>query len=106
MPSAVQNLRDSDPNMQVLGAAFIQHECYNDTDAKNEVLLIDIFSAFFFSEMEHILLKYGNRFLYSSDLKEPLLFISFHPVNLQVAQYLHNMWTLPCEPYRKYTVKV
>ncbi|XP_029993011.1 plakophilin-3a isoform X2 [Sphaeramia orbicularis] len=37
MPSAVQNLRDPDPNVQVIGAAYIQHECYNDADAKNEV---------------------------------------------------------------------
>ncbi|CAG05522.1 unnamed protein product, partial [Tetraodon nigroviridis] len=34
MPSAVQYLSDSDPEMQVLGAAYIQHECYNDSDAK------------------------------------------------------------------------
>ncbi|XP_071376293.1 plakophilin-3a [Centroberyx affinis] len=37
MPTAVQYLRDSDPNMQVLGAAYIQHECYNNNDAKLEV---------------------------------------------------------------------
>ncbi|XP_076026086.1 plakophilin-3a isoform X2 [Genypterus blacodes] len=37
MQTAVQYLRESDPNMQVLGAAYIQHECYNDKDAKNEV---------------------------------------------------------------------
>ncbi|XP_029289670.1 plakophilin-3 [Cottoperca gobio] len=37
MASAVQNLRESDLDLQVLGAAYIQHECYNDTDAKNEV---------------------------------------------------------------------
>ncbi|KAM9352566.1 plakophilin-3a isoform 2-T2 [Symphorus nematophorus] len=37
MASAVQNLRESDPELQVLGAAYIQHECYNDSDAKNEV---------------------------------------------------------------------
>lgn len=37
MPSAVQNLRENDPNMQLLGAAYIQHECYNDNDAKDEV---------------------------------------------------------------------
>uniref|UniRef100_A0A8C4FG29 Plakophilin-3 n=1 Tax=Dicentrarchus labrax TaxID=13489 RepID=A0A8C4FG29_DICLA len=37
MPTAVQYLREADPEMQVLGAAYIQHECYNDSDAKNEV---------------------------------------------------------------------
>ncbi|KAM3870561.1 plakophilin-3a [Diretmus argenteus] len=37
MPTAVLYLRESDPNMQVLGAAYIQHECYNNSDAKNEV---------------------------------------------------------------------
>ncbi|KAF7658617.1 hypothetical protein LDENG_00009900 [Lucifuga dentata] len=37
MLTAVQYLRESDANMQVLGAAYIQHECYNDADAKNEV---------------------------------------------------------------------
>ncbi|XP_076588345.1 plakophilin-3a isoform X1 [Chaetodon auriga] len=37
MPTAVQNLREPDPELQVLGAAYIQHECYNDSDAKNEV---------------------------------------------------------------------
>uniref|UniRef100_A0A3Q2ZMB0 Plakophilin 3a n=1 Tax=Hippocampus comes TaxID=109280 RepID=A0A3Q2ZMB0_HIPCM len=34
---AVQYLREPDPDLQVLGAAYIQHECYNDSDAKNEV---------------------------------------------------------------------
>ncbi|XP_067356087.1 plakophilin-3a isoform X2 [Channa argus] len=37
MASAVQNLRDPDYDVQVLGAAYIQHECYNDNNAKNEV---------------------------------------------------------------------
>ncbi|XP_026166836.1 plakophilin-3a isoform X2 [Mastacembelus armatus] len=37
MASAVQHLREPDHEMQVLGAAYIQHECYNDNDAKNEV---------------------------------------------------------------------
>ncbi|XP_070762770.1 plakophilin-3a [Enoplosus armatus] len=37
MPAAVQHLRESDPELQVLGAAYIQHECYNDNDAKVEV---------------------------------------------------------------------
>lgn len=38
MAMAIQNLREPDPELQVLGAAYIQHECYNDSDAKNEVL--------------------------------------------------------------------
>ncbi|XP_022611663.1 plakophilin-3 isoform X1 [Seriola dumerili] len=37
MSTAVQHLRESDHDLQVLGAAYIQHECYNDSDAKNEV---------------------------------------------------------------------
>nr|XP_033490177.1 plakophilin-3a [Epinephelus lanceolatus] len=37
MPTAVQNLREPDHDLQVLGAAYIQHECYNNSDAKNEV---------------------------------------------------------------------
>lgn len=41
MATAVQNLRESDPELQVLGAAYIQHECYNDSDAKIEVLQTD-----------------------------------------------------------------
>uniref|UniRef100_A0A3Q1BET5 Plakophilin 3a n=1 Tax=Amphiprion ocellaris TaxID=80972 RepID=A0A3Q1BET5_AMPOC len=37
MPTAVQNLREPDPELQVLGAAYIQHQCYNDSDSKEEV---------------------------------------------------------------------
>uniref|UniRef100_A0A8C3G6P9 Plakophilin 3a n=1 Tax=Cyclopterus lumpus TaxID=8103 RepID=A0A8C3G6P9_CYCLU len=37
MPTAVQNLREPDHDLQVLGAAYIQHECYNDSEAKDEV---------------------------------------------------------------------
>ncbi|XP_068459825.1 plakophilin-3a [Clinocottus analis] len=37
MATAVQHLRDPDLNLQVLGAAYIQHECYNDSEAKDEV---------------------------------------------------------------------
>ncbi|KAM6926801.1 plakophilin-3a [Lycodopsis pacificus] len=37
MPTAVQNLREPDHELQVLGAAYIQHECYNDNEAKDEV---------------------------------------------------------------------
>ncbi|XP_061891948.1 plakophilin-3a [Entelurus aequoreus] len=37
MATAVQYLGEPDPDLQVLGAAYIQHECYNDSDAKNEV---------------------------------------------------------------------
>ncbi|XP_053175666.1 plakophilin-3a [Scomber japonicus] len=39
MATAVQYLREPDADLQVLGAAYIQHECYNDSDAKNEVRL-------------------------------------------------------------------
>lgn len=28
----------SDPNLQVLGAAYIQHKCYSDAAAKKQVL--------------------------------------------------------------------
>ncbi|KAM4617634.1 plakophilin-3 isoform 2-T3 [Discoglossus pictus] len=34
MSSAVKYLMASDPNLQVLGAAYIQHRCYSDTEAK------------------------------------------------------------------------
>lgn len=37
MATAVQHLREPDHELQVLGAAYIQHECYNDSDAKVEV---------------------------------------------------------------------
>ncbi|XP_063294686.1 plakophilin-3 isoform X2 [Pelobates fuscus] len=36
MPSAVKYLMASDPNLQVLGAAYIQHRCYNDAEAKTQ----------------------------------------------------------------------
>ncbi|XP_053305102.1 plakophilin-3 isoform X2 [Spea bombifrons] len=36
MPSAVKYLMASDPNLQVLGAAYIQHRCYNDPEAKKQ----------------------------------------------------------------------
>uniref|UniRef100_A0A4W5NXC2 Plakophilin 3 n=1 Tax=Hucho hucho TaxID=62062 RepID=A0A4W5NXC2_9TELE len=38
MATAVRYLAEGDADLQVLGAAFIQHECYNDTEAKKEVL--------------------------------------------------------------------
>ncbi|XP_060931901.1 plakophilin-3a [Limanda limanda] len=37
MATAIQHLREPDHDLQVLGAAYIQHECYNDNDAKQEV---------------------------------------------------------------------
>ncbi|XP_029607723.1 plakophilin-3 isoform X1 [Salmo trutta] len=37
MATAVRYLSETDAELQVLGAAFIQHECYNDTEAKKEV---------------------------------------------------------------------
>ncbi|XP_039209178.1 plakophilin-3 [Crotalus tigris] len=36
LPSAVKYLMASDPNLQVLGAAYIQHRCYSDNDAKKQ----------------------------------------------------------------------
>ncbi|XP_012668801.1 plakophilin-3 [Otolemur garnettii] len=36
LPSAVKYLMASDPNLQVLGAAYIQHKCYSDTVAKKQ----------------------------------------------------------------------
>lgn len=37
LPSAVKYLMASDPNLQVLGAAYIQHKCYSDAAAKKQV---------------------------------------------------------------------
>ncbi|KAM4721094.1 plakophilin-3 [Rhinophrynus dorsalis] len=36
MPSAVKYLMASDPNLQVLGAAYLQHRCYSDKEAKQQ----------------------------------------------------------------------
>ncbi|XP_026523943.1 plakophilin-3 isoform X2 [Notechis scutatus] len=36
LPSAVKYLMANDPNLQVLGAAYIQHKCYSDNDAKKQ----------------------------------------------------------------------
>lgn len=36
LPSAVKYLMASDPNLQVLGAAYIQHKCYSDVTAKKQ----------------------------------------------------------------------
>ncbi|XP_075423038.1 plakophilin-3 isoform X3 [Ascaphus truei] len=36
MPSAVKYLMASDPNLQVLGAAYIQHRCYSDAESKKQ----------------------------------------------------------------------
>ncbi|XP_042521500.1 LOW QUALITY PROTEIN: plakophilin-3 [Dipodomys spectabilis] len=36
LPSAVKYLMAADPNLQVLGAAYIQHRCYSDTAAKKQ----------------------------------------------------------------------
>ncbi|XP_028285807.1 plakophilin-3a isoform X2 [Parambassis ranga] len=41
MNSAVEHLKDDDPDMQVLGAAYIQHQCYNDNESKHEVRRIN-----------------------------------------------------------------
>ncbi|XP_054901193.1 plakophilin-3-like isoform X1 [Poeciliopsis prolifica] len=37
MPTAVSYLREDEKSMQVLGSAYIQHKCYNDKSAKEEV---------------------------------------------------------------------
>ncbi|MEQ2279558.1 hypothetical protein AMECASPLE_010754 [Ameca splendens] len=37
METAIQYLRDEDHGLQVLGAAYIQHQCYNENAAKDEV---------------------------------------------------------------------
>ncbi|KAM6309103.1 plakophilin-3 [Aegotheles albertisi] len=36
LPSAVKYLIASDPNLQVLGAAYLQHKCYSDGNAKKQ----------------------------------------------------------------------
>ncbi|XP_052452860.1 plakophilin-3 isoform X2 [Carassius gibelio] len=52
MPTAITYLDDPDPNLQMLGAAYIQHECYHNNDAKKLVnqlkgipLLVDLFTS-------------------------------------------------------------
>ncbi|KAK2867439.1 hypothetical protein Q8A67_025556 [Cirrhinus molitorella] len=37
MPTAISYLNESDHNLQMLGAAYIQHECYHNNDAKKQV---------------------------------------------------------------------
>ncbi|XP_051548779.1 plakophilin-3-like [Myxocyprinus asiaticus] len=37
MSAAISYLDQPDPNLQVLGAAYIQHECYHNNDAKKQV---------------------------------------------------------------------
>ncbi|KAM9410662.1 plakophilin-3-like [Pholidichthys leucotaenia] len=37
MPTAVRYLSESDASLQVVGAAYIQHQCYHSNDAKNQV---------------------------------------------------------------------
>ncbi|KAF3833211.1 hypothetical protein F7725_026876, partial [Dissostichus mawsoni] len=37
MPTAVRYLSESDAGLQVLGAAYIQHQCYHSNDAKNQL---------------------------------------------------------------------
>ena len=47
MATAVRYLAEGDAELQGLGAAFIQHECYSDTEAKKEVLKgVPLHSAF------------------------------------------------------------
>lgn len=37
MPTAISYLDQADPDLQMLGAAYIQHECYHNNDAKKQV---------------------------------------------------------------------
>lgn len=37
MPTAMNYLDQNDPELQMLGAAYIQHECYHSTDSKKAV---------------------------------------------------------------------
>lgn len=41
MPTAVQYLKEDENELQALGAAYVQHQCYNENDAKIEVLCTD-----------------------------------------------------------------
>ncbi|KAM4596887.1 plakophilin-3 [Fundulus diaphanus] len=41
MPTAVRYLSDSNTSLQVLGAAYIQHQCYHSNDAKNQVRVLN-----------------------------------------------------------------
>ena len=41
MPTAVSYLESSDSELQVLGAAYIQHECYHNNDSKKLVRSVD-----------------------------------------------------------------
>lgn len=36
--TAVDNIRSGDPELQILGAAWIQHQCFNSNEAKVEVI--------------------------------------------------------------------
>ncbi|XP_027870203.1 plakophilin-3 [Xiphophorus couchianus] len=52
MPTAVRYLSESNTSLQVLGAAYIQHQCYHSNDAKNQVralggvpALVQLFSS-------------------------------------------------------------
>lgn len=40
MPTAVRYLSESEAALQILGAAYIQHQCYHSSSAKNQVLVI------------------------------------------------------------------
>ncbi|XP_015255898.1 PREDICTED: plakophilin-3 [Cyprinodon variegatus] len=40
MPTAVRYLSESNTSLQVLGSAYIQHQCYHSNDAKNQVRVL------------------------------------------------------------------
>lgn len=41
MPTAVRYLSESDSALHVLGAAYIQHQCYHSNEAKNQVSAVN-----------------------------------------------------------------
>uniref|UniRef100_A0AAY4E9M3 Plakophilin 3 n=1 Tax=Denticeps clupeoides TaxID=299321 RepID=A0AAY4E9M3_9TELE len=52
VPTAIMHLESSDPDLQVLGAAYIQHECYHNNESKKQVnqmkgipLLVRLFTS-------------------------------------------------------------
>ncbi|XP_059392973.1 plakophilin-3a isoform X2 [Carassius carassius] len=57
MPTAISYLDDPDPNVQMLGAAYIQHECYHNNDAKklvNQLKGIPLLVELYTSESEEV----------------------------------------------------
>lgn len=42
MPTAVRYLSESDSALHVLGAAYIQHQCYHSNEAKTQVSAVNV----------------------------------------------------------------